>query len=653
MNWRRLGRIGAELAVMILAITLAVPATAAYALTVTRVPVVYAKDGTTHDPVSGASVRVDEALKGETDSSGALAFRAQVGPHRLTMSKSGYEVYNATVNIQQSNSTLTAYMTSAATVPANRGYTIFIDVTDGNKIEAKNSITGNVDYVGADPAAVLQSAINALAATGGTILLTSGTYAWGSIPALPRNLPNWLKIVGDGLVTIRLTTSGPRAFDFDKKADYDIFKNIWIENLVIDCNDVGGQNHVVLGTYQNGAVQTRINIMNIVIRNIITQNVPVDPTTGTERLNVMLVVRNDAPQKQINITGIKIENCDFRGGNSGIFIGTTSPARQGQNVFIDDVHILNCRHSLLSVQKSVFASANFQIGASGFGGYVEIANSYGEYSGDVGVEINALNALVQNVTIKDAAAFAFYHTNYNYPQSGSSQFVEFKDCVALKVGVPSSLTGKGWGITGWGGVALGKVVLDNCTFHTSAPSFVDGEAVAVGGPSDIGLTGVTLSRFTSAFDVDYSGTADNTINPIFITGTGATTSVTLQDIGLVVRGSRSPTAGRLSVAGMRLAGNMNVNADGISIDYNVSGASVMIAVDIGIVPSTLMGVISRVVVKQMAGSSNIYGIVVRGTNTLTIPGQLGIKSCDFSAMSGGTPMYFEEPSNKSQIQVTT
>lgn len=357
----------------------------------------------------------------------------------------------------------TTSTTSTTSTSAGPSYTVHID-SDG-KIKARNDVTGTIDYTGTDAAAVLQRSIDALSRTGGLITLKSGTYIWQSTPALPKDLPNWLKIVGEARVTIQLTANGPRAFDFGKTADYDTFRYIWLESLTIDCNNVGGRHHVVLGTYRDGDIQTRINLQDITIRNIVTKNVPVDSTMSNHRLNVFLVVAHpNTGEAQTNIKNILVENCDFRGGNQGVVIGAHGPDAVGINVYVDQIYIHNCRHSLLAPQTQYFYSANFHVCSRGFGGYVHIADCYGEYSGDVGVEVNAVNALVENTVITDAGQVAFYHTNYNIPQNPGEQSIILRNCEARRLNLPSNLPGTPFAVNVNLGVPTATVIRNNCNF---------------------------------------------------------------------------------------------------------------------------------------------------------------------------------------------
>jgi hypothetical protein len=353
---------------------------------------------------------------------------------------------------------------------------------------------------------------------------------------------------------------------------------------------------------------------------------------------------------QTDVKNVWIENCDFRGGNEGVAIGGVGPETDGGNsqyvtglkVFTDNVHVVNCRHSLLCVQTSKFVSANFQIGGSGFGGYAHIANCYGEYSGDVGVEVNAISALVENTTIKDAAQEAFYYTNYNTPQSANGQEIVFRNCVAKKIDLSSSLDARGWASSSHWSVGLGTLIIDHCAFYSSVSSFQTGEAVRM--RSSFGMAGLTINNFRSVLEgISYSAANNNKINPVMIGVTGGTVHAALEKVELIVRAKKQPGAGILLVRGIDLRGKATIDLQDIRADLQVMNmpAYSMCGIYIGNdEPTTLHGTIQRLTVSRIADDSNAAGIILQGTATLTIDRELLIKDSDFSVLTKGNEVRF-------------
>jgi hypothetical protein len=518
------------------------------------------------------------------------------------------------------------------------GYTIFID-SDG-KIKARNTVTGIIDYQSTDAAAMLQRAIDTLSGTGGKILLKRGTYVWQSVPAFPKDLPYWLKIIGESEVTIQLTENGPRAFDFHKTADYDTFQNIWLEGFTVDCNNVGGRHHVVLGAYINGVHQSRINMQDITIRNIKTINVPVDPTITNYRLNVDLATTHPtAGETRTNIQHILIEDCDFHGGNYGVGIYATGFKTTGLNVFLDDINIHRCSHTLGSVQTSKFDSANFHVGSRGFGGSCHISDCFGQYSGDVGIEINAFTtAVVENCVIEDAVGAAYYHTNYNNPLKASEQTITVRDCVARKIAVSGTVQSYGFDCVDNLLVPLGAVTVENCTFYSAvrdyAPGNVYGEALRASSTS--GFRSLTARGFRAIYpSISYAASDDKWFRPVYLYVRSGIFNALLRDVEIVARGTKQAASGSLGITAVSVDGNdVHMTLDNIIVDYGIAGitATNMYGIDIGREKSVVEGTIRGFRVRQMATDREPRGIIVRGTETLTIDKQIVIENCDFSAM---------------------
>lgn len=100
---------------LILAIAVAMPVGQAYAiLKVTRMPIVYGEDANSHAVIQSASVYLDDVYVGTTNSQGGLTIAGPyTGAHQLSVSKDGYNTYQAMISITPSNRTFTAYLTTA------------------------------------------------------------------------------------------------------------------------------------------------------------------------------------------------------------------------------------------------------------------------------------------------------------------------------------------------------------------------------------------------------------------------------------------------------------------------------------------------------------------------------------------------------------
>lgn len=183
---------------------------------------------------------------------------------------------------------------------------------------------------GDDSAAMIDALTNFAPFAYPTIVLGPGTFLWNSaVPAFARSTPTTVTGAGIGKTIIQLSGGAPRAFDFNKIADYDTFSQITLQDFTVDCNNIGGLHHVVIGTKQAGVNQYLLNFDQITVRRVQTINVPSCQTLGNyatnvnNRLNIALAGwhhNNPGNDIQTVITNILIEDCDFKGGNVGIVV---------------------------------------------------------------------------------------------------------------------------------------------------------------------------------------------------------------------------------------------------------------------------------------------------------------------------------------------
>jgi hypothetical protein len=194
---------------------------------------------------------------------------------------------------------------------------------------------------GGDDSVAMVAALASIAGNG-EITLGHGTFLWNTeVPKLVRNATG-IVIGGSGtdVTTIKLSEAAPRAFDFNKVADYDTFQNIELRDLTIDCNNVGGIHHTVIGTKQNGVDQYLLNFNRVRLRRIKTINVPSCQTLGSvvttvnHRLNVFFASWHHGyigSDTQTNLTNILLEDCNFEGGNVGAAVlGSGGQSGAGQ-----------------------------------------------------------------------------------------------------------------------------------------------------------------------------------------------------------------------------------------------------------------------------------------------------------------------------------
>jgi hypothetical protein len=198
----------------------------------------------------------------------------------------------------------------------------FVIHTDGQSCYAEDRRTGLAAFSFPDAGAVLSSCIRALALKGGTVAFKAGTYAWLSTPSLPCNLPTWLSIVGEPGVTINLSVSGRRFLDFDRAATGDTFRYIHIEGFTIDGTAIaslGGRNHIVIGTVQDGNFSSgyNINLDHIVIRRGRTLNLSTNISDSENDTYGRGIVVYGSATNTIAPGVVIVDDCDFQGMKGG------------------------------------------------------------------------------------------------------------------------------------------------------------------------------------------------------------------------------------------------------------------------------------------------------------------------------------------------
>jgi len=424
---------------------------------------------------------------------------------------------------------------------------------------------GQLVAQGTDGGAVLQTVLNLLPATGGAIAFRNegNAFPWGSVPGLPRGITRKLFIYGDG-ATITLSTGGPRFLDFNKVADYDTFQNIEIANFTIDVNNIGGRHHVVLGTYAGGVQTSRINVANLLIDDIHTINVPVDSTTTNHRLNIWIVVDMPAASTAASIRNVTVSRVKFEGGNMGIVIGGTGAV--ATNLTCYDIVIDQWWHSLLTVQTSNFSSSNCQVGSLCNVDRVTISRGFGQYSGDVGVEIDSAQwSLVEDVDIEDAYTTGFYHTNYNAPPNPNEQVNRYRDCRARKLTCTGASSGFFNNINN--SVPLNYAQYDYCDWYCNEPTTVTGWGYrALTAQQAIEFNGCRFIR------EGFTGNAGN-LQMFSVTQTGATTTrLVMQNVEIRVNGAISGSpAGKIE--GMYIdGGTVELAMDTCRLDMSLTNA---------------------------------------------------------------------------------
>jgi hypothetical protein len=509
----------------------------------------------------------------------------------------------------------------------------------------------------ASSSVALQTAITTLGTTGGDILLGRGTHTWTTTPTIPPGITGRLRIMGAPGAKILLSSGAPRFLDFGKTADYDTFQNIEIRDLLIDANSIGGRHHVVIGTYIAGTPQTRISVNQLTIENVKTINVPVDSTLTNHRLNVWIVPGTPTGTTAISIKNVRVNNVRFEGGNQGIVVGAADAAA-GANCTVDEIHITNWWHSRTTVHggPAAFSSSNVQVGSRATVGRVRIANGYGEFSGDVGIEVdNAQDLVCENVKIVDAFNIAFLLANFVAPTSTMAQKLVFDKCVGVRA---TSTAGVGFRIDNQGN-AFGNITIAHCKWHHTQGGY------AISGGDGVLLTQSPDLHSLLVDDFDYvregfayTGATNANVD-CFAIGTISTSRsphVTLRDVRIRVVGSRdNATAGALQICGIAMAGStysFTIENPYFHFDITSMSTNGISCIQLGRESAALRGTIRGIRLGTISDDTGPRGVIIRGTGTLTISNEVLIDDCDFVRMpSGVSEFLFTTPINRSKVRL--
>lgn len=518
----------------------------------------------------------------------------------------------------------------------------------------------------------IQATIQAAeAAKGGVVLFPPGKYFLnktnaGGLKLKPHNMSDergWLLLSGTG-AWIKLSSNVPRFLDFDKSAtvDHETFQRIAVVDFLIDGNDVGGQGHTVIGTLYDGTGwQKRINVRDVLVRGVTTVNVKGDASGTIDRRGVAIVVKHEASNESTrnHLTNIRVEDCDFRGGNYGVTVAATCTGNNA-NVRIDRVAIVRCRHDTLVSPTATASAANFFIGSAGFGGSCWIQSCCGANSPDVGIEIDGMTySLVESTTIQDAIQANFFVRNFNAPEDPGAQTAVFRDCHARVVNLrPDGPTypSIGFALSHQTGPnpPVEHVILDGCTFLSKSPTFgAGGQAIyAYESP----LRRLTVRDFTAVADaVDFSPSSDRWPSTITVAST-VPMKLAMDGVHVKVAGTKGGSSA-LTYRALWYSGRANApSAFAISdftIDYDLAGLAPgsTYLLNLGEFDGTMGGTIEGLRIARFAGGDSAPKAVrIHASSKLTIDPVFRFERCDFSKLpSGATEVEFVS-GNKDKVR---
>lgn len=521
---------------------------------------------------------------------------------------------------------------------------------------------------GTDDSAAMASALTIFAPFAfPQVVLGPGTFHWSAVvPAFARSTAAKITGAGRGKTVIQLSATAPRAFDFNKIADGDTFQGIELADFTVDCNNVGGLHHVVIGNWQNGTLQTRFNVAGLRLERISTINVPSQTTTSIyntatlHRLNVHIAIVDNANQAtQYSITDVQINDCQFGvsggGGDEGVFLGgTVTGAVTGLNVWVDNCHMDRCTWTSGAVPTQFFASAGFQIGSCAFGGRATISRCLAVYAGDVGYE-NDTMMRVDHIQCEavDCWNHGFYVRNVQYvseqqatpPTAGQAQTQgqqhTYFQCVSRRILLTNQANG--FRVDTFNSIPLGHFTYRDCVWDRETTDFLNttGEAFfTIGTVASViidgfrislnGINPVGAAQTISLIAGDGAGPEKFTIHNVQAALVGQNTSGNTQSINVI--GVFSQTVSPQTAF---------VDIDNVFIDPAFSSGNFAIT---GAVlgqssanTTNINGTVQRVKFNAAAGfSASWTGVNVGNSTHTTINSRTGIRvtDCDLSAVNG-------------------
>lgn len=473
----------------------------------------------------------------------------------------------------------------------------------------------------------------------GTVQLSATTYQFMS-PKTPTSVGDWCR-------NVRITGGG-----------------------TIDCNNAGGNGHVIFGGYVAGGFLSQVNWEYIEIDNLRTVNVPTDstPTPTTKRWNIWIGTNHGSAGLPLNtIENIAIHDLNLNGGNVGVNVAGVGSNVDGINIALDEVYCWNVVHDTGVVPTQYAAQNNFQFGSRGTGGKLRVWNCTGLNSGDDGFEVDQWqDAVVRDCLARDAGVCCFMATNFGTPTRIEDQRASFVNCRAEYVNlVPGSGSGAGLLAICAGFLFPNKKVggsylpfgtwevIDCSVYYGQVPNTGTG-AVHVPSITDTPNAPTSFKRLNIrnllvVHKWAYAGTGTPTAVAVFVNGQGADSDrahVSVRGLDMVANCSYNAASGALVFQGCSINSGPNgsgVNAllEDVAFDLgcNNTGSGLLSHFGLdsfgtsGYIPQTNVSITFRNWSwRRLSGfttASSVRGVLVRGT-AIAVYDRLTLEGMDFS-----------------------
>jgi hypothetical protein len=496
-----------------------------------------------------------------------------------------------------------------------------------------------------DAAAVVQSVITALGTGGGDVWL-SGSLAWGSIPRFSAGITGHLRILGLGGCKVTLSSAGPSLIAINYTADDATFQNVTVENLLLDAGNLSGATGVptVFSTLSSGVTYQAVNFDNITVRDIKATNLH-DNQHG---VGINMLHSGAGRGTQTTTTNVLIERVRVEGGKKGFEVCCHGgPTATGYNALVDQIRIYDCWHERSTAPVSFQVHVNYHVGNLAQGGLVHIKGCHGRYSGDVGIETNAIDyCLIENCDIGDSISACYYHTNYNAAPNPTRQVLRYVNCRGNRTGIDG---GYGWQSANGGtgnANAQNYEIIDCERFKNRSASGTNPDAINIGGS----MGRVLIQNFRHDDKGMTGSTGGNVMNSICLQSTGANTVYLLRDVLLQVNGSTTNVSW-LHI-GISVIGDTSVQLHdwrNVRVITNVTGTTAnSTGASFGVGGSTItVGGVIEGFRYTNANDSAPIGVTMNQATTVTISQPpLVWRDCDFTGMTNGTEFSYPLSGNK-------
>ena len=275
---------------------------------------------------------------------------------------------------------------------------------------------------------------------GGRLILNPRTYYWKSNPVIPTETP--LAVLGWG-ATIKLTGSAVTAWNLRGDDITKTFKNLRFEGFNVDANNQAnvGQEGAILASFDEstGNLGIRASLDGLYVSDIVCNNLIEAAYDLSTNGSAGIAIGSTTTTSLITLENITIERVKIFGGRSGITVTRQGIDPTNTNFYANNIVIRDCDHEISEAKSGYYSSANFMVGGGGLCGNVKIENCNGQYSGDVGIELDGVeNGVIENCVIKDAYNVPYYITNYAAPTNRERQKITLSNVKAFTANIAHS-----------------------------------------------------------------------------------------------------------------------------------------------------------------------------------------------------------------------